>query len=64
MNDLDMGRAAYVVACQQRRHQYIVPALKTLVLRRRGVFRSVSSLSSLRTRPGSRGLRVGGLGHQ
>jgi hypothetical protein len=28
VNDLDMGRAAYVVACQQRPDQYIVLALK------------------------------------
>ena len=34
VNDLDMGRAAYVVACQQRPDQYIALALKAQVLRR------------------------------
>ena len=52
-DDLDMARAAYLVACQQRPDQYIVLALKTQALRRKsGVFRSVSSSSSLRTWPG------------
>ena len=53
VNDLDMARAAHLVACQQRPDQHIVLALKTQAPKAQAwVFRSVSSSSSLRTWPG------------